>query len=150
MAVQVILKTDIPKLGKKGTLVKVAPGYAHNFLFPKGLAVLVSEGALKDLSYKEKDKKEKQNRSHNQALEISKELSSKIIRIKAKSADEEKFFGSITSQDIKRSIFEEMKLDIDKRDIVIDHPIKNFGTHKIILKLTNQIKVQFLVEVIKE
>ena len=114
---QVILLTDVNKLGKKGDVAKVSDGYARNYLLPKKLAVIAEDRNLKDLDQKKKDNDKKEDRFFQSKLELGKLIKSKNLTIKAKSGDQGRLFGSITAQDIADAIKKEYKADIDKRKV---------------------------------
>lgn len=147
---QVILLTDVNKLGKKGDVAKVSDGYARNYLLPKKLAVIAEDSNLKDLDQKKKDNDKKEDRFFQSKLELGKLIKSKNLTIKAKSGDQGRLFGSITAKDIADAIKKEYKADIDKRKVELPVSIKKTGIHKAFIKLHQKINIEIDVEIIKE
>lgn len=143
---EVILKRDVPKLGKKGDVLKVSDGYARNFLLPNSLAAPASESNKKDLSSKIRQHTEKEDRVYKHALEKKELLSGKAIVIKSKSGGGEKLFGSVTSQDISNELYK-LGISVEKKDIHIKEPIKKLGVHEVQVKFHPKVVVSVKIEV---
>lgn len=143
---KVILKQDVKSLGKKGELVNVSDGYARNFLFPKGLAIEANAAAMNDFNNKESAKKFHKAEEVKAAQELADRLEGKTFCLKAKAGANGKLFGSVTSKDVAGKIKEELKVDIDKRKIVMDD-IKSFGTVQAEIKVYQGISAKVFVQV---
>lgn len=133
---KVILKSDVNKLGKSGSLLEVSDGYARNFLFPKGLAIEATPGKINEWKNEQARLKAKDEKKHKEAIEIQKKLQGRSVQIEAKAGDNGKLFGSITASQISEALAEQHGLkDFDKRDIKLDEVIKQPGNFKIAVKL---------------
>jgi large subunit ribosomal protein L9 len=146
---KVILKEDVRNIGTMGQIVDVADGYARNFLVPKGLAVDANVKNIRALEHAKKTIQEKAKKIRSQAQDLSDKIANMTIVIKAKSGEEGKLFGSVTSMDIA----EQMKnqgIDIDKKKIVIEESIKRLGSYSVSIKLHSDLATQVTLQVIAE
>jgi large subunit ribosomal protein L9 len=146
---KVILKEDVKNIGTMGQIVDVADGYARNFLVPKGFAVDANVKNIRALEHAKKTIQEKAKKIRSQAQDLSDKIANMTIVIKAKSGEEGKLFGSVTSMDIAEQLKNE-GIDIDKKKIVIEEPIKRLGSHTISIKLHSDIATQVALQVIAE
>ena len=146
---KIILRRDIEKLGKLGDVVTVKDGFARNYLFPRELAFIAKEGAMKKI---EIDRKQ-QLKLGEQVKAATKELAAKIsdlqVTISMKVGAESKLYGSVTNQVIAAQMAK-MGYDIDKRHIIIEEPIKTLGIFDIKVKLMSDISTNIKVWVIAE
>lgn len=146
---KVILKQDFEKLGKTGEIVSVKDGYAMNYLIPNGVA---SKATASNMTALEEIKKQKANKVAKETAEAGKvaaELNQVVLEIKAKAADDVKLFGSVTSGTIHEALVHK-GYNIDKKNIVLEEPIKEIGEKTIEIKLAGNVKAQVKVNVIKE
>ncbi len=133
---KVILKSDVSKLGKAGSLIDVSDGYARNFLFPKGLAVEATPGKLAEWKAEQARLKAKDEKRHAEALELQKRLQGRTVRVEGKAGENGKLFGSITAAQIAEALEAQHDLkEIDKRDIKLDETVKQAGNFSFALKL---------------
>lgn len=146
---QVILKENVKSLGKTGAIVNVAEGYARNFLIPKKLAVEAVKGNIKELEHQKKVIQEKAKKEKNSAQTLSEKISALNLTIKAKAGEEEKLFGSITSMDLAAALKNE-GLDIDKKKISVEEPIKRLGSYTVSVKVHPEITAQLNITVVAE
>lgn len=146
---KVILKEDVKNLGKMGDIVNVAEGHARNFLIPQKLAVEAITKNIKALERQKKIIQEKANKEKNSAQALSEKIAALNLTIKAKAGEEEKLFGSITSMDIAAELKNE-GLDIDKKKISIDEPIKRLGAYTVGVKVHQDITTQLNITVTAE
>ncbi|PIX87087.1 MAG: 50S ribosomal protein L9 [Nitrospirae bacterium CG_4_10_14_3_um_filter_44_29] len=146
---KVILKEDVKNLGKMGDIVNVAEGHARNFLIPQKLAVEAITKNIKALELQKKVIQEKANKEKNSAQALSEKIAALNLTIKAKAGEEEKLFGSITSMDIAAELKNE-GIDIDKKKISIDEPIKRLGAYTVGVKVHPDITTQLNITVIAE
>ena len=131
---QVILLDDVPKLGNTGDLVNVKPGYARNYLLPKQKATLASERNKRELEHQQREAGKKREKMKSGAVELGSKVDGAIVTIGRKVGEQDKLFGSVTTQDIERSLAG-IGFEIDRRRILIDQPIKALGIYKIGIKL---------------
>ncbi|MDI1471275.1 MAG: 50S ribosomal protein L9 [Thermodesulfovibrio sp.] len=146
---KVILKEDIPNLGKAGQIVNVKDGYARNFLFPKGLALLADEKNMKLLEYQRKKIEEEAKKKRQDAQSIAERLSQVNLKISAKAGEDQKLFGSITSKDIAVAL-EKEGFAIDKKQITVLEPIKRIGEYEVEVRFHENITAKVKVTIIPE
>ena len=141
---EVILKTDVKGLGKKGEKVKASDGYARNYLFPKGLAVEANAQSLTEMRNREQSNQHKIDMDIAAANESKAKLECKSVEIKAKGGSNGRLFGSVTSKDVSSAINDQYGIAIDKRKISMDD-IKAFGGYEIEIKLYQNISAKMTV-----
>jgi len=134
MAVEVILRDDVPHLGKIGDVVRVKPGYARNFLFPRGLAIEASGKNLRVLEHQKRVIGAKAERERKSADAVAKSLEGMKLSVKARAGEEGRLFGSVTNIDVER-LLAEKGFQIDRRRIALDEPIKQLGTFPIVVQV---------------
>ena len=145
---EVILLKEHESLGEIGDIVKVKPGYARNFLFPKGIAVRSSK---RNVALAEEQKKTLQKRADRESKanqELVGELAKAEISIEVEVGEEDKMFGSVTNLDIHKALTEK-DIKIERQSILLDQPIKELGVHNVPIKLSNGQKQEIKVYVIK-
>ena len=146
---KIILKEDIKKLGKMGQIVDVADGYARNYLVPKGLAVEASTKNIRSLEHEKKIIQEKARKHKDSAQDLASRISALTLTIKAKSGEEEKLFGSVTTMDIAEALLTQ-GVEIEKKKIVLEEPIKRLGSYSVQIKLHPDVSVPLNIQVIQE
>ena len=146
---KVILTKDIEGLGNEGDIIIVKPGFARNFLLPKGLAVHFSSNQLTKIENELKQQERKIEREKEGLSQILNQLSSLEVSIKAKSEDNEKLFGSVTKADIEQLLLQN-NIKIDKKYIDLKSPIKTLGLHEIDVKFNSELSGSFKVNIEKE
>ena len=146
---KVILTKDIEGLGSEGDIIVVKPGFARNFLLPKGLAVNFSSNQLTKIENELKQQERKIEREKDSLSQILNQLSSLEVSIKAKSEDNEKLFGSVTKADIEQLLLQN-NIKIDKKYIDLKSPIKTLGLHEIDVKFNSELSGSFKVNIEKE
>jgi large subunit ribosomal protein L9 len=147
---KVILKQDVKGLGKKEDLVNVSDGYARNFLFPRGLAAEANASNINIMKTRKEAEKSKKDREAAQARELAKKLGETEVVIKAKSGENGKLFGSITSKDISDRLKSDFNIDVDKKKIVLPDALKAIGTHEVDVKLYPEISGKLKVRIENE
>lgn len=143
---EVILREDVPSLGKAGQIVKVKPGYARNFLFPKNLAYEATEGNKKRIQAEQAAHAAKRAAEKGEAEAFATRLGAATVVITAKAGDEGKLFGSIGGNDIATAL-EKMGHAVDKRRIDLDHPLKAVGEYTVPVKLHPDVVAKVRVTV---
>ena len=144
----VILLKDYLSLGKTGDMIKVKPGFARNFLIPKGIALRASSKNLSIFKEQKKFEKVRQKREKSLNENIAKRLSKVEITIEAQVGEEDKMFGSITAKDIYKSILEK-GIKVEQSSVQLDKPIKALGIYNVDVMVTQNISSTVKVYVIK-
>lgn len=145
---KVILLADVKGKGKAGDVVKVNDGYARNMLFPKGLAKEATAGNLKNLEHQKAIAAEQEAERKAEAEATAKKLADLTVKIETKAGDNGKLFGSITSADIADACKEQAGIEIDKKKIVLDAPVKQAGNVEVQVKLYPEVTAELKVEII--
>ncbi|NOT09987.1 MAG: 50S ribosomal protein L9 [Gemmatimonadales bacterium] len=145
----VILREDVKSLGKAGALVKVKPGYARNFLLPKGLAYEATEGNKKRIAAESKAREARAAHDRTEAEALAAQLGRVAITIAAKAGEGDRLFGSITTQDIAERLAKAGH-PIDKRKIELDAPIKSIGEHAVPVRLHSDVHATVRLTVVAE
>jgi large subunit ribosomal protein L9 len=146
---EVILREDIEKLGNRGDMVKVAAGYARNFLLPRKMAVTANESNKKIVEQERQSHLKKDAKLQADAADLGKLMSSVEITIAQKAGENDHLFGSVTTADIAASL-EKQGYTIDRRKIHLEEPIKALGDFKVTLKLHKDVSVDIPVHVVRE
>lgn len=147
---KVILTQDVEKLGDRGDVLEVKAGFARNYLIPNNFAIIASKGNLRTLENEKKGREKKEKREIENAKKIADKLSKTSYTIKAKCGEEGKLFGSVTAQDIAEMISEQSSIQIDKKKIELEEPIKKIGSFKVNAKIAKGISARITIEVIAE
>jgi large subunit ribosomal protein L9 len=145
----VILREDVEKLGTRGQMVKVASGYARNFLLPKRLAVAATESNKKIVEQERQAHLRREAKVESEAQDLGKMLTSVSITISQKAGENDQLFGSVTSKDIAEAL-ENQGYTIERRKIVLEEPIKTLGEFKVPVRLHREVTVEVTVNVVKE
>lgn len=143
----VILKRDVKGTGKAGDVVKVSDGYARNMLLPKGLAEEATKNNVHTLEKAKEKREEEEKQARAAAEKQAEDMKSMKVVIETKAGEGGKLFGSITSKDIADAIKEQHGLNIDKRKIVLDQPIKEVGVRRVKIRIYPEITATIAVEV---
>jgi len=143
----VILKKDVQGTGKAGEVVKVSDGFARNMLIPRGLALEATEGNVRSLEKQRELQQRKAAESKAAAEARAAELADRKVVIKSRAGEGGKLFGSITSKDVAEAMNEQLGMNIDKKKIDMDGPIKQLGTFEVTVKLYSEVKGKIKVEV---
>lgn len=149
MKMKVILLKDVKKVGKKGDVIEASDGYARNFLFPKKLAEEATNSNLHILNNKKENERKQKLAELEAAQKLAGELKGKEIKITAKTGENGKLFGAITSKDVSGLIKEQYKVDIDKKKIVMD-TIKLAGQYDIEVKLYPEVSTKMKVIIVAQ
>ena len=136
---KVILKADVRGKGKKGQMIEVAEGYARNFLMPKGLAVLATADAVNTMRLQEKAKAKADAEAKAAALEIAEKLKGMQVKVPSKGGEGGKLFGAVTGREISAALKEQHGVELDSKKLVLDEPIKSFGSYQVKAKLGFEI-----------
>jgi len=145
----VILREDVEKLGTRGQLVKVAPGYARNFLLPNKMAVAATESNKKIVEQERQAHLRREAKVEGEAKDLGKMLGAVAITISQKAGENDQLFGSVTSKDIAEAL-EKQGYTIERRKIALEEPIKTLGEFKVPIRLHREVTAEITVTVVKE
>ncbi len=146
---KVILKKDVDKIGKLGSLIKVKDGFAHNYLFPRGLAVEATSGNLKKLEQDKQKLALDLEKRKGEALGLKQRLDNFSLTISVLVQDDGSLYGSISETDIYLALKSE-GIEIDKGCISLDKPIKSLGIYEILVKLHPEVTANLKIWVVKK
>lgn len=144
---KVILRTDVDQVGKRGDLVDVSDGHARNHLIPKGLAMRATPDAEAQAQQMRKAREVRDTKAIEAAQDVATKLVPQIIHITAKAGETGALFGSVSEAEIAAAILAQTEVEIDKKIIAIDEPIKTAGTHYVMAKLHHEVQFPITVEV---
>ncbi|MGD0868781.1 MAG: 50S ribosomal protein L9 [Bryobacteraceae bacterium] len=146
---EVILREDVDKLGNRGQVVKVAAGYARNFLLPKRLAVAATPSNKKIIEQERQAHLRKDAKLEVEAQDLARLVNSVTVTIKQKAGENDQLFGSVTSKDVADALAAQ-NFVIDRRKVVLDEPIKQLGEFKVTVRLHKDVTAEVTVVVAKE
>ena len=146
---KVILKEDIPKLGGMGETVQVAPGYGPNYLLPQGKAVLATTKNVKALEHERMLIQRKVDSAREEAEGLAEKIRGLTLTLSRKVVEEEKLYGSVSLTDISQAL-EEAGIEIERKLIQLDEPIKSLGEFQVSIKVHADVTAELTVQVVKE
>jgi len=147
--IEVILREDVKSLGKAGEMVRVKPGYARNFLLPRGLAFEATEGNKKRIAAETRARATRDQAERVTAEQFAATLGGVTLTLTGKAGEEGKLFGSITAQDIADALAAQGH-QVDRRRIELEHPIKSVGHHSVAVRLHPEVHAEVRVSVVAE
>jgi len=150
VTVRVVLRRDVDTVGKKGDVLDVTDGYARNFLLPKGLAMKATAGAESQAASMRRARAVKDARDRGAAEDVATRLVPAVITIKARAGTEGRLFGSVTASDVADAVAAQTGIELDRRRLHLDEPIKSIGTHQLTAKLHADVEFPVTVEVVAE
>lgn len=144
---KVILLQDVKSLGKKDAIVEVSDGYGQNYLIPRKLAVVATAGNMNEVKQRKESLDNKAKKELEAAKEYAAKLNDKVVTIYAKVGENGKLFGAISNKDIQEAIKKQYGLDVDKKKIVLNEPIKTVGSHIVEIKLHTGVNAKITVKI---
>jgi len=147
---QVILLTDVEKIGLRGEVVDVARGYARNFLLPRRMAEEATPGRVAELRRRDEQRGRQEARNAEQAQEIASVLGKTVLRFEVKAGPTGALFGSVTPTDIADEIWRARKIRVDRRKIDVDEPIKRIGRYEVPIAVFEDVTVEVKTLVVPE
>ena len=144
---KVLLREDMENLGRRGEVVKVAPGYARNYLLPKRLAMPVTAGAMKLIAQERRAFQVKQDREKQSAEELARRIAEVSCTIVKKVGENDTLYGSVTTQELGEILAKE-GIEIDRRRIQLDEALKALGDHKVPVKLHREVTAEVTVKIV--
>ncbi|MGH9128806.1 MAG: 50S ribosomal protein L9 [Acidimicrobiales bacterium] len=145
---QVVLRADLAALGKRGDIVQVADGYARNYLIPASLAMRATPGIASQAAAMRRARDVRDTRAREGAEVVARQLVPSVIRIPARAGASGKLFGSVTAGDVTEAVSTQTGIDLDRRRLVIDEPIRTLGLHEVPVKLHPDVEFRVTVEVV--
>ena len=145
---KLVLRTDVAQVGKKGDIVDVSDGYGRNYLVPKGLAFPASNGVEAQATAMRRSRDVRDATDRAAAQEVATSLVPKVVTITARAGAEGKLFGSVTSHEIVDAVAAQTGVELDRRQVHLDEPIKTLGTHLVPAKLHAEVEFPITVEVV--
>lgn len=136
---KVILQQDVKGQGKKGEMIEVSEGYGRNFLLPRKLAVPATADAINTMNLKEKARRAEEARQKEAAMAAAEQLKALLVKIPAKAGTGGRLFGAVTTKEISDALKAQHNVDIPKQKLVLDDPIKSFGTYQVKARLGFEI-----------
>ncbi len=149
MAIEVILREDVEHLGTMGDVVKVKPGYARNYLLPRGIAATASRKNVAAIEHQKRLVEDKRERERKQALGVADQVEGMVLEVRARAGEEDKLYGSVTNLDIEKLLRAQGK-DVDRRRIDLQDPIKRLGTYRITVGIAHDVKATITLKVLAE
>ncbi len=146
---KVVLRSDVPGVGKIGDVKQVKDGFARNFLLPQNLAVIATDHALKQMELEQKKRQARLVQERKKAEELAQKLNGFSLTITVEVNEEEKLYGSLTVQDIQKSLAGE-GIDVEKKCIVLEAPLKALGIYDIDVRLHPEVTSKIKVWVVKK
>jgi large subunit ribosomal protein L9 len=146
--VKVVLRTDIPGVGKRGDITDVSDGFARNYLVPQGRAIVASVGIEDQAAAMRRSRDLKDARNREGAEAVARKLVPIVFRIEARSGSEGRLFGSVTASDIVEAVSRQSGVELDRRRLVIDDAIKTLGSHEVGVRLHPDVEFRLSLEVV--
>ena len=144
---RIVLRTDVENVGKKGDILEVADGFARNYLIPKGRAIAATKGVQSQADAMRRSRDKKDSADREAAEVVARTLVPTVITISAKAGAEGKLFGSVTTTELAESVQAQTGIELDRRRIHLDEPIRSVGTHEVPVKLHADVEFRLTVEV---
>lgn len=147
MTALLLLLKDVEDLGRSGDVVKVKPGFARNFLLPRGLGIVADKNALRMQERLQEERKQRASQDKMESEELASKLKDLTLTARVKVDQEGHMYGSVSALDVVHLLAKEKNFDIEKRSVMLKHPIKSTGKHKIEIKLKEGVTASFSLSV---
>jgi len=148
---KIILQKPVDKLGNPGDIAEVADGYARNYLIPRGMAIKAQKGALKQAELLQKGHVARLSKRKVEFEALASRLISEgPLRISARAGEEGKLFGSVTAADVSEALAAQASVQVDRKDVHLDEPIRSIGAHEVRVKLFPEVEPVITVEVVPQ
>jgi large subunit ribosomal protein L9 len=146
---RIVLRSDLANLGKRGDICDVADGYARNYLLPKKLAILASSGVTSQATAMRRSRDVRDAKDREAAELVARTLVPVVIKIPVRASGDNRLFGSVTSSDVAAAVAEQTGVELDRRRLHLEEPIKSLGTHEVPVKLHSDVEFRVTVEVVR-
>ncbi len=144
---KIVLRQDVPKVGDAGSVQTVSNGYARNFLIPRGLAVVATDGELKVAAHNLAVKERKVARQEELLRSLSDKIDGQRLTFTAKAGEQGRLYGSITASDVATALAAQISEEIDRRRVVLDEPLRTIGEHTVTVHLVGRLRPQITVTI---
>lgn len=145
---RLLLRADVDGLGHKGDVVEVADGYARNFLVPRGMAIVASEGAERQAEAMRRSRAVADAAARSAAESVATTLVPAVVTLTERAGAEGKLFGSVTTTEVADAVAAQFDIELDRRALHIEEPIREVGTHKVVARLHTDVQFEITVEVV--
>ncbi len=145
---KILLRSDVKGLGRRGDIVRVSAGHARNFLLPNDLAVVANDGTVVQAEAMRKAQEFKAATDRESARNLATSLSTKVITISAKAGNEGRLFGSITSAEIVKAVFDQTGITIDRKQVQLEAPLRALGDHVVAVELFTEVSTNIAVNIV--
>ncbi|MDQ6613985.1 MAG: 50S ribosomal protein L9 [Actinomycetota bacterium] len=146
---RVVLRADVDNLGKRGDIREVSDGYARNFLLPKGHAIVAGSGLDAQATAMRRARDRRDARDREAAEAIARLLVPEVIRIPARAGAEGKLFGSVTAADVVAAVAQQTSIELDRRRLHLEEPIRSLGVHEVPVKLHADVEFRVTIDVVR-
>ena len=147
---KVILRADVADVGHKGDVLDVADGFARNYLVPRGLAMAASKGPLSQAEAMRRARAVRDAHDRESAEELARQLVPNVVRIPVKAGAEGRLFGSVTPADVVAAVAAQSGVELDRRRVHLDEPIRALGVHEVPVRLHPEVEFRLTVEVVAQ
>ncbi|HZR15018.1 MAG TPA: 50S ribosomal protein L9 [Acidimicrobiia bacterium] len=147
---RIVLREDVEHLGTKGDVVDVADGYARNFLVPRGLAMRASKGTIAQAAAMRRNREARDRREREAATAVAAQLRDKRVEVRARAGEGGRLFGSVTAADIADVVRDQLGVEIDRRRVQLDEPLKELGDHEVGVRLHTDVDAVLTVAVVAQ
>jgi len=147
---KIVLRADVDNVGKKGDILDVADGFARNYLIPKGQAFRATKGVEKQAASMRRSRDVQDAKEREAGEAIARVLVPTVVRVPARAGSEGRLFGSVTTADLVEAVKAQTGVELDRRRVQLDEPIKSLGTHEVPVKLHSDVEFRVTVEVVPE
>jgi large subunit ribosomal protein L9 len=147
---KIVLRDDVEKLGQKGDVLDVADGYARNFLVPRGLAIKAETGVVRQAEAMRRNRSARELRDREAAQALADRLTGRTLSVPARAGEGGKLFGSITAADIAAAVQAQLGVELDRRRLGLDEPIKELGTVELPLKLHPDVVANLTIDIVAQ
>ncbi len=145
---KVLLRSDIKGVGRRGDIVSVSAGHARNFLLPNDLAVVANDGTVAQAEAMRKAQDLKAATDRESARTLATSLATKVITISAKAGNEGRLFGSISSTEIAKAIFDQTSATIDRKQVQLEAPLRQLGEHVVVVELFEEVQANISINIV--
>ena len=147
---KVLLRADVEGVGKKGDILQVADGYARNFLIPRGRAIKATSGVEAQAQAMRRARDLKDARDREAAETVARRLVPVVVRVPARAGPEGRLFGSVTTADVARAVADQHGVELDRRQLHLDEPIRALGAHEVTVRLHGEVEFRLNLEVVSQ
>ena len=147
---KILLRSDVKGVGRRGDIVNVSAGHARNFLLPNDLAVVANDGTVAQAEVMRKAQELKDATDRESARSLASSLATKVITISAKAGNEGRLFGSITSTEIVKAIFDQTGATIDRKQVQLEAPLRQLGEHVVVVELFAEVLTNMSVNIVSK